>query len=438
MSSNFDITKYSKIEDILFLDEPILTHLTRRNKNYLLYLVDTLDASDIYLMFEVEEETIIEYLTKRISLKNIIVNNDDNIFVIEQDFHGKVINTEVTQSENISIEYLPDEESFLEYIPSESSYYYNLIELYNEHKYLLSLRDKAFYIKFSPINTRYQHTLGLNELANSLLKNISSSFRSFVKADFFLKFNNSVSDKKRLSKAFSDLLPDLDFRMVDLKYGSFEIGLAVDTVMKQSIEDPNFRKWAVEVGDKYKNLVLDEDYDDETVKEIIDSYTEEDRKKIFNPIFQITESENFKLEIKDSKRTEYSTIQINDKEVISKIVPKHLIVEELPEKEYEIIQVTTVREKNKVSKSIKLDDNTLFSSTDKTNIILTNEKFENLGYNLSFDISIELKMLIENKSIILSAKYDNMDFEITVATEKMDDGVKEVIAKIYEYILNQE
>jgi hypothetical protein len=434
----FDLSKYKKIEDIIFLDEPILTHLKRNDKHFLQYLVDTINESDIYLFLEVEEEEIFQYLTAQKSLRNIIVRNDNIIYLIEQDFNGEIKNINLTQSDHVSENYLPNDDSFLEYSPTNTSYYFSFINEYKEKAYLNSLRKNAFYLKFAPLNDKYSDTIGLNELANSLLSNLSSSFKNFLKADFFNTFNNIKADKTKLNTIFNKILPDLDFRMVDLKYGSFEVGLAVDKVMKASIQDKLIKDWAIGVGEKYKDLVLDEDYDTEVVNTILENYSIEDRKKIFNPIFKITENPNFSLQVKDSKKSNYSTIKIKDKSIINQIIPITLETLEIsPSKEYEIIQVTTVIDKNNSSKTVKLEDS-LFSSTDHSAYILTNKDFEKYKYNLDFNISIPLEIKTDKDKIILLAHYDGIDFDDINYSGKIEESIIKITHKIYEYILNKE
>lgn len=437
-NSVFDFSKFEKIEDIIFLDEPILTHLKRNDKHFLLYLVDTVEKSDIYLLLEIKESSIFEYLTKRKSLKKIILGNKNISYLIEQDFEGNILNVNLTQSESIDKSYLPHSDSYLEYEPTENSYYFNFIKEFNEKSYLNSLRNNAFYIKFSPNNTKYSDTIGLNELAGKLLSNISSSFRNFLNVDFISEFKEVQTDKNKLQSTFNKLLPDLDLRMVDLKYGSFEIGLAVDKLMKGSIENKEIKDWALDVGYKYKKLVLDTDYDTKTVNNILNSYNESDRKKIFNPIFKITEDPNYRFQVKDSKKSKYSTIKIKDKSVIEKISPKKVeLIEPLDLTEYEIIQVTTVLDKRNKNKTIKLE-NTLFNSTDTIEVELTNKDFNKFDYNLDFKIAIPLKIKTEKNNIILTALYDNYDFEVTYHSNKLDDGIKKITSNIYEYILGKD
>lgn len=434
----FDLTQFEKIEDIIFLDEPILSHYTRNKKHFLLYLVDTLINSDKYLLLEVEEELIFQYLTKRVSLRDLIIENQNIGYFIEQDFKGTVVDVGIIQSELIDDNYLPLADSYLEYEPTDKSYYYNFIKEFENKLYLSSLRKNAFYIKFSPNNTKYSDTIGLNDLATDLLSNLSKSFKNFLKADFFISFKEVQSNQNKLNKIFNKLLPDLDFRMVDLRYGSFEVGLAVDTLMKSSIEDKDVKEWAVDVGYKYKNIVLDKDYDTEIVNKILESYEEEDRKKIFNPIFKITENPNYSLQIKSSKGEKYSTIKIKDKSIIDKIAPQISKLKDLEDdKDYQIVQVTTLIDKNSSSSTIKLE-NTLFNSMDNTDVILTNKDFMKYGYEVSFDISIPINIKAEKNTIILMANYDDVDFQVVYHSDNIDEGMKKITSDIYEYILNKE
>ena len=430
-----DLSKFEKIEDIIFLDEPILSHLKYNDKDFLLYLVDTDNSFDYFLLIEINEDTIFQYLTNQISLLNLIKENKNFQYIITQDFNANVIDIAVTQADFINDNYLPDAESFLNYSPSEDSYYYNFITAHKANSYTISLREHAFYLKFSSTNSKYAETIGLNELTNELLLNLSNSFESFLKADFFQRFKTIKTDSKKLQSTFRKLLPDLDFRMVDLKFGSFEVGLAVDQLMKSSIEDKDIKEWSIEVGTKYKNLVLDEDYDDKTVEEIVSSYDEEDRRKIFAPIFNITENPNFNLQIKESKKAQYSTVKIRDKKVIQRIIPNKIENLAIEEKDFEIVQFTTVVDKNLTSKTIKLE-NTLFSSTDATGVTITNKDFEKFGYNLEYAVSIPAQISTNKKVVVLTAQFKGEVFEADDNSGKIEDLTKKLIMKIYEFIVN--
>ncbi|OJX54369.1 MAG: hypothetical protein BGO88_12025 [Flavobacterium sp. 38-13] len=434
---HLDINQFEKIEDIIYLDEPILSHLKYNGKDFLLYLVDTKELYDYFLLIEIDEATIFEYLTNQISLFNLIKENKNFQYLIKQDFQGNTLNIQVTQGIYIDENYLPDVDSFLEYFPTDKSYYYEFINSYKANSYTLSLREHAFYLKFSSTSSKYADTIGLNELTNELLVNLSDSFENFLKADFFQRFKKIKPNTNKLQKIFKKLLPDLDFRMVDLKFGSFEVGLAIDHIMKSSIEDNDIKDWSIEVGNKYKKLVLDDDYDEATVEEIISNYDEEERRKIFTPIFAITENPNFNLEVKESKKSNYSIVKIRDKKVIEKIIPTKIEVLKTEKKDFEIVQFTTVLDKNLSSKTIKLE-NTLFNSTNSTDVVLTDKDFEKFGFSLKKEVSISAQISTNKDTVSLSAKFNGEVFEVNDHTGKIEELTKKLISKIHEYILNTE
>ncbi|HCE54392.1 MAG TPA: hypothetical protein DER05_05035 [Lutibacter sp.] len=433
-----DFNQFKKIEDIIFVDEPILSHLKRNDKNFFMYLIDTVEHYDKYLLFEIEEELIFKYLTAKVKLYDVITNNKNISYFVDQDFNGNLINISVTECSYLDKKYLPMEDSYLEYEPSEDSYYFKLIKEYESKSYLESLRSNAFYVKFSPTNEKYADTIGLNELSSNLLSNLSSSFKSFLKADFFHQFKDEKTDLNKLTTLFNRLLPDLDFRTVDFKYGSFEVGLAVDKVMKGSIEDKNIKSWSLEVGNKYKDLVLDDEYDKLRLEYILSSYKEEDRKKIFSPIFKIIENPNYSLKVRWAKQSNYTTVRVKDKSTISKIIPPQIILPPVEEvNDYAIVQVTTVVDKNKLKKTFILE-NTLFSSTNATEVVLTNKNFEKFGYRLDFEISIPVNISTSKNTVSLSTMFDGVPFEVEYHSDKIDDGIAKITSNIFEYIMNRD
>jgi hypothetical protein len=433
-----DFSQFKRIEDIIFIDEPILSHLKRNDKDFFMYLIDTEEHCDKYLLFEIDEDLIFKYLTAKVKLYDIITNNNNIAYIVDQDFNGNLINISVTECSCLDKKFLPMEDSYLEYEPSDDSYYFKLIKEFESKSYLESLRAKAFYIRFVPNSEKYADTIGLNELSVNLLSNLSASFKSFLKADFFLRFKDERTDLSKLNTVFNRILPDLDFRTVDFKYGSFEVGLAVDNIMKASIEDKEIKEWSIDVGYKYKDLVLDDDYNQTNVDYIIDSYDDVERKKIFSPIFKITENPNYSLKVRDVNQKKYTTVRVKDKTAIDKIIPpkpKQLPSEDV--KDYAIVQVTTVVDRNNLKKTVNLE-NTLFNSTDATEFILENKNFNKFGYNLDFEISIPVSISTSKNTVTISTMYEGLPFEVEYHSDKIDEGIDKITAQIYEYILHRD
>jgi hypothetical protein len=84
-----------------------------------------------------------------------------------------------------------------------------------------------------------------------------------------------------------------------------------------------------------------------------------------------------------------------------------------------------------------LGENTLFDSTDTTQVLLTNKNFEKFGYKLDFDIELPLNISTQRNLIIVYTQFDGIDFEKTITSGKMDDGIDQITSAIYEYILSK-
>jgi len=435
---HFDLSKFEKIEDIIYFDEPILTHLRLNEKDYFLYLVDGSDNSDIFLLFQVDEDLVFEYLTKNKSLKEII-ESTNIVSILEKDFEGNIIDTTIVLPDVLPEDYLPASNSFLEFNPIESSYYYEKINEYNRKLYLLDLRKNSFYLKFSTTNRKFGDTIGLRELTNTMLKNVSQSYKNFIEIDFEKKFGEIIPIDADRDSMLKKVSADADLRMVDLKYGSFEIGLASDKLMKTNIEFKEVKEWADTVGDEYKRIVLDENINDNELESILNNYSEEERVKIFEPIAKIVDNPNYDLKIRDTKEKKYHNLGIKNKEISNKIIVKNKVIrEQVSEKDLELINVTTIIDKNTHKKTINLE-HTLFNTVQETDYKLTYQDFKKYGYVDGIDENIEVKLHIENqgKSIKLIADYEGEKFEVNIESDKIDEGIRSMTDKIYEYILNK-
>lgn len=434
---NFDLSKFEKIEEILFFDEPILTHLRLNEKDFFLYLVDNTDNSDIMLFFQVDEDIILEYLTKNKSLKEIILDSTF-INILEQDHNGNIIESNIAMPVSLPQEYLPAANSYLEYNPKESSYYKEKIVEYNQKLYLLDLRKDSFYLKFSTNNKKFGDTIGFRELTNVMLKNVSLSYKNFVEIDFEKRFAKIIPIDSERNSIFKKVSLDTDLRMVDLKYGSFEIGLATDKLMKTNIEFKEVKEWADNVGNSYKDIVLDNNIDNEELESILENYSEDERNKIFLPIVKIVDNPDYNMKIRNNKEKTFHNLGIKSKEISNKIVTKSKIVEEQEtEINLEIINVTTIIDKNSRKKNINLD-NTLFSTVQEIAHILTYDDFIKFGFkNIELEEKINLHIENLNNNITLKAYYDGNDFEVIVINDKIEEGIRKMIEKISEYILNK-
>jgi len=333
---------------------------------------------------------------------------------------------------NLIDDYLPDEDSFLSIDYSFSTYYKELIDTYNQGLYLQELRSRAYYLKFEPTDPKYRNTIGFIELSNTLLDNVTSSFRSFAKADFQAQFKDIIGDYDKLNSTFGSLTKHIDPRVVDVSFNSFEIGIAADNVMKD-VGDKHLKEWAVEVVDKFRNIVLDVDINDKEAEKIISRYSYEDRKKIFDPLISIINNKNVNFKIKENKKAVYKKYTM-EKEIRAKIVPD-LPKEIKVDKDLELVNFTAVIDKNAKTKKTRINpEKSLFSTMDNTTAYITNENFENQGFSLDEKINIPVQIKSQRNYIKLSAEYQGKEFTDEIYSDDLNHALYSLVKEIATFL----
>lgn len=432
----FSIDDFIKIEDIIFLDRPILTHLTKNDRDYFKYLVDSENEYDLFLLFEIDNDILIKYLLNKITLYSIITTNKYFCLLLKEDTFGSILEASIVNPLSLDIDYLPSYDSYLNIEFADSSSYRRLFSEYNKGLYLRELRNNAFYLKFEPTSPKYSDSIGFVDLSAKLLNNVVSSYRNFTRADFNVQFRERIGDQGKLNKTFSELSNHIDPRIVFAAYGSFEIGIAVDTVMKSDIEDRFLRSWALEVVDKYKSIVLDSNIDDEDVERIISEYNDDDRRKIFEPLISIVDNSNFNFKVKDNIKSNYKKYTIK-KEIRDKIVPK-LNKEIQSDKELELVNFTVVVDKNeKIKKKIN-PNKSIFTPVGNTTYNITNENFEKQGFYLEDTIIIQVQIETQDNRIKLSSEYKNQKFSSETYSDDLSMAINSFVLIIAKALnLNQ-
>ena len=421
-----NLDDFKKVEDLVFFDEPILSHFIKDELDYLFYYVDETEENEIVLIIRVLKEKLAKYLLGGLSLFDIIIKNNNYMIYVEINNNNHVVSQSFVTRDEIIVNHLPSKDSYLMLNPSENSYYFDIINNYKEASYLNSLKENATTLKVISKNSKYSHTIGFRELTNNVLKNIISSYDNFLKADFYNNFKEKYTNQTRLLSAQKEIAKYLEPRIVGLEWGSFEISLSNDKTMLPQ-QNREVYEWSKDIGDKYNDIVLDDDYDIETVKLIINNYSIEQREKIFSPIFKITKDKNLSLFKRDTNQKLFRQIDIKDEHIIEKIIPKK--VESEKPKDYEIIQLIKVVDKNRKSNLIKIDDKTLFSSDEHAEAFLTKKNFLDYGFKSNFEIKIPILIDTNGSKVSISCHYK--DIEYSVETDSFDESMRHIIGQIY-------
>ena len=432
----FPLKEAVKKDDLIFYDLPILSRYVLDEKNYLFYHIDDENNIDTYLVFEISEYNLFKLTSGNSSLLETILRVNNFVYIIDKDINGNVIKTAYLHSSSIIEDYLPEEDSFLKTDFVKDSYYYNLNKKYKEDYYTERLRENAFYLKIAPEphNKKYGETLGFEEMVDDILPKITDSYKKYTKSDFENNFKTKITDTKTLNSTYNKVYKLVDYRIVDLKYGSFEIGIASDKIMTATIEQIEIKEWANSIGENFKNDVLEIDLNNkDEFNRITAKFNEEQRNKIYTPIINLANDKNIVFSIKDNKFSKYKNIKKPKQETLKKFIPKKLTIPELNDKELDLIQFTGVVEKGKKISAINYG---LFNSLNETHLYLTNETF--LKYNIDIDLKKQIPVSLTKKDgkIEISASYNEEKFTTTLDNANLDSAIEKLTNRIYEYYLN--
>ena len=104
--ANLPFNKINKICDLIYFEEPILSHFKDENgQDYFSYWVDEDEKGYRWLIFKVEEYGIYLFLTQQIDLKRLILK-ETMVYVstIDEDFSD----TLRLKSKELRLDYLPE------------------------------------------------------------------------------------------------------------------------------------------------------------------------------------------------------------------------------------------------------------------------------------------------------------------------------------------
>lgn len=427
-----------KKEDLIFYDFPLLTRYVFQDKNYLYYHVDDENYLDTYLVFEIEEYSLFKLISGIISLRDTIYKVDDFIYIIDKNDKGKIVKTAYLHSSNVIDDYLPEADSIIDINFTKNSYFYKLIEKYKSDYYTERLREKAFYLKIAPepLNKKYGDTLGLEEMVDEILPKITESYKKYSKFDFENRFRNTITDEKKLNSTFKQVYELIDYRIVDLKYGSFEIGIASDTIMNTTkIQTPEIKEWADSIGRNFKLDVLEIDLNNsEEYDRIALKFNENQRATIYSPIIDLANDKNIIFSIKNNVFSKYKTIKKPRQETLKKLIPEKKVEVNFVKKELDIVQFTGIVEKGK---KISSNNYGLFNSINEAHQFLTNETFKKYNINIVLEQNIPLTILkMDDGNIKISAVYNDEKFVASLDNANFESAIEKLVKRIHEYYLN--
>ncbi len=165
-----------------------------------------------------------------------------------------------------------------------------------------------------------------------VLTEINKSFSNFLEVEF-MKNEDFKTVFLKNDKVLDTLKEDLELLIVDLNFGSFEAALAPHFSEKQTTLFRNdVVEWERDTFDIYKDLIIEGTYQESNyMHKIAKRYSEEERQKIFQPLFSAVGSgKDYRLNIKDKQGATTRKLVQPVKEKYAFYVPKVQKIKEEP------------------------------------------------------------------------------------------------------------
>ena len=412
VSTHFPYPDLSKISDLIYYEGPILSHFINKEGKDLLYLwIDSDSKHNRWLIFEVDRNSLINYLYKNISLRDLVSKNRKD-FLLISDINENLISefNNLIQKENLPEIYLPKEDSYFEF--SIPAIYTNSLE----EEYLHSLVNYSISLKIENKSNKYLSAVKVDNLL-IVLKNVKQSFTNFISINFKKDFTSEDFVNLNFDTLFSTVIKDSELLMPNLEYGSFCASFTTDYLMSKEIS-PKIQQWRKDTFTRFKNEVIEAKFDINSLQILLEKYDEYDRKAIYSPILEISKDSNdYKISITDSSfKKVKKTLTPISKPIQEKLVPKVQLLE--PEKQELLFQIIGIGEK--VNEQPKISKKNILE-TKELNYAEISQSTNTISYH---DNELYLKEQFDFKVVYDRGTYiiDYSPFEIHIENSNFESA----------------
>lgn len=152
-----------------------------------------------------------------------------------------------------------------------------------KNDFLDIIREKAIYIKFTS-DIKAGGGVFIDDMLN-VLDSIKQSYKNYIEIEYSKSSKNPIS--KKIKSAYDKLNDDNKLMLVDLDFASCNVGLAPNLVTSNNEVQliKNSKKWKEEKFDDYINTFFRDKFDAELFSKVGDRYNAEERKKIYQPLY---------------------------------------------------------------------------------------------------------------------------------------------------------
>lgn len=415
-----------RITDILYFDGPILTHYKDVDGcDYLYHWVDDDSEYNRWLVYPVSEDALLAYVQGDDDIASLI---DENtlIVVLDIDTSGKHSNMQLLKARYLPEEYLPIPDIYYHLPPP--SYYVNLIEnriqaaakKQEEAEHDAVLGELAFYLNIKN-KKKSNGTHPAISHVTATLNEVEKSYNNYYPAVFSKEFGTDTSYQK------SQLIA------VNAGRGSFGIALASEFLSSAGNSIDGVYAFNKEVGQKFKEDVLEADFTTEAgLRDIESKFNAEEMKGIFQPIIKIANSKHVSLSLADRNFLPTRPLKKISPEASIRLVGAKAERTTEIEDEKEVITMVIEKGKNEDINSLSgksLMQRSLYTKQDaELNFELNTLTWKQYSFKLVSPIVISVNF--ENQRY--HAKYEPVDLDLFNSNyQALKDQTQETLVQLY-------
>lgn len=400
-----------KVSDLIEFEGPILSHFKDKfGKDILFYWVDVDDDFHRWLVFQVSEVQLYKYLSKRVSLRDVITNPLNDIFYsVEIGEQLEYKNIVQIFKDDLNEKYIPKENSFLK---SDIPAYYSIKLRKHEESFVMeSFLEQALFIKVEPKKSVRSRDHGLVNILDGagFLYAYAVSYKVFISYKIRKEFHKrDIIDNKRVNRAIRQATVRNMPNLVKTQAASFAIAISPNNISEVNEQFLN-KEWRENAFSVFKRDVVDIDKKNEKeVDGIVDEYGDKYVTDIYRPIIDLYNNSNVEINITDRNFIPKRTINsIKDDIKRRLILPKKDSAEEQTEK------LALVKFNNRTGKITDTSHATLFDQSIQpswaTDEIRSERKTYKLLHKLYADYTRENNVhVIEHELLDIYASGDSM------------------------------
>lgn len=417
-----------KVNDLIYFDGPILTHFKDGyGKDILFYWVDADNKFNRWLVFQIAESDLADYLLKRKNLREIFDKPINDVFYtteIGDNFNYE--NTNIIYKENLPSEYFPEAQSYFELeIPSS---YEKMLNRYRESYGKVVFLDSCLFIKAEPSKAgKNTNLVGVLDGAD-LLYGIGNSFKGLIEVETNKEcIKKGITDIKRIDKITISLVKAMQPNLIEAKAASLAIAISPNTFTDVG-EEFLSKEWRDGIFYKFKTDIIEIDKKNaQDIDKIIEVYGEYNSTKIYKPLIELYNNKKLTISITDKNFTSKRTIRPIKKDYADRLISKRLKIQEEQEERLAKVKYNLTTGKISGTTGLTLFDQTIFTSW-KTSEIITDRKRYKLKRSLISEYKLEGKLnIIENDDLGIFATGDSKPEAETNFYDRFDELYKELI-----------